>query len=153
MQRPAPVYLVSSSRWIKMQSAPAIGSRQDQHSVSTGHWFPSGSSFNQHSPLVPDRINIQSAPVVGSRLDQDAQHRPLVPVWIVLQSAPVYLVSNTQWIKMHTARNYPATYGAFCIGTGSRCNQHRPLVPVWLKMHRAQPISSRLAQDAQSTAH
>jgi hypothetical protein len=59
--------------WNSLQSTPAIDSRMEQPSISTGHWFPSGTAFNQH--------------------------RLLIPVWNSLQSTPVYLVSITQWIR------------------------------------------------------
>ncbi|WP_262965475.1 hypothetical protein, partial [Methylobacter psychrophilus] len=56
--------------WIGIQPAPALGSHLNQHSISTGHWFPSESTFNQHRPLVPVWIGIQPAQAIGSRLDR-----------------------------------------------------------------------------------
>jgi hypothetical protein len=89
-----------------MQSAQPIGSGLDCLSISTAHWFQSGSSFNQYRFTWYRVAN-------GSRCKQ---YRPLVPVWISFQSAPVYLVLITQWIKRKSARNHPATYGDYKLG-------------------------------------
>ncbi|MEI6069456.1 MAG: hypothetical protein WCP96_19135, partial [Methylococcaceae bacterium] len=91
--------------------------------MSTAHWFPTRSSFSEHSPLVPVSLKMLQHPLAWYRLPSGSscnqhsplvptgssfsEHRPLVPDRISFQSAPA-VGSRQDHHSVSTARWFPS---------------------------------------------